>query len=55
MKVGWLIDPSERTCSAIAQNKNLKRSDEPDQIVPVPSFANESKLTVQELFAWLLE
>jgi Uma2 family endonuclease len=29
--------------------------DEPEQLLPVPSFARELQLTVGELFGWLLE
>lgn len=29
--------------------------DEPDEVLPVPSFASELNLTIKDLFAWLLE
>ena len=54
-EVGWLIDPREQTVFIYRPKQEPEVLDEPSQVVPVPSFANELKLTIQELFAWLLE
>lgn len=54
-KVGWLIDPREQTVFVYRPKQEPEVLDEPEQIILVPSFANELKLTIQELFAWLLE
>ena len=54
-EVGWLIDPREQTVFIYRPKQEPEVLDEPNQVVPVPSFANELKLTIQELFVWLLE
>ncbi|MBD1942681.1 Uma2 family endonuclease [Coleofasciculus sp. FACHB-712] len=53
--MGWLIDPKEQTVFVYLPNQLLEVFDEPEQQLPVPSFANELQLTVGELFGWLLE
>ncbi len=53
--MGWLIDPKEQTVFVYLPNQLLEVFDEPEQLLPVPSFANELRLTVGELFRWLLE
>lgn len=54
-EVGWLIDPKEQTVFIYRPKQEPEVLDEPDQVISVPSFASELKLTIQELFAWLLE
>lgn len=54
-EVGWLIDPGEQTVLIYRPKQELEVLDEPDKVVPAPSFATELKLTIKELFAWLLE
>lgn len=54
-QMGWLIDPKEQTVFVYLPNQLLEVFDEPEQQLPVPSFANELQLTVGELFGWLLE
>lgn len=54
-EVGWLIDPGEQTVLVYRPKQEPEVLDEPDKIIPAPSFANELQLTVRELFAWLLE
>lgn len=54
-QMGWLIDPDEQTVFVYRQNQKPEVLDEPDQVVPIPSFANEFQLTIKDLFAWLLE
>ena len=54
-EVGWLIDPSEQTVFIYRSKQEPEALDEPEQVVPVPSFASDLKLTIQDLFAWLLE
>jgi Uma2 family endonuclease len=51
----WLIDPEERTGFIYLPNRAPIACDQPDQLLPMPSFAAELELTVDELFAWLLE
>lgn len=54
-EVGWLIDLGEQTVFVYRTKQEPEVLDKPEQVIPVPSFANELKLTIQELFAWLLE
>jgi Uma2 family endonuclease len=54
-QMGWLIDPEEQTVFVYRPKQETEVFDEPDALLPVPSFASELKLTVQELFAWLFE
>jgi Uma2 family endonuclease len=54
-KMGWLIDPDERTVFVYLPKQQTLVFDLPEQQIPVPLFANELKLTVEEVFTWLLE
>ena len=54
-QMGWLIDPEEQTVFVYLPNQQPEVFDEPEQQLPVPSFANELKLTVGSLFGWLME
>jgi Uma2 family endonuclease len=54
-QMGWLIDPSERTIFVYRPQQQIEVFDESDMLIPVPSFASDLKLTVGDLFAWLLE
>ncbi len=53
--MGWLIDPDERAVFVYLPKQQIEVFDEPDALIPVPSFASEVQLTVGNLFAWLLE
>jgi len=54
-QVGWLIDPDEQTVFVYRSKQEPEVFDEPDEVIPTPSFANELQLTIQNLFAWLFE
>ena len=54
-QMGWLIDPGEQTVFVYRPKQELAVFDEPDEVLPVPSFASELNLTIKDLFAWLLE
>lgn len=54
-QMGWLIDPDEKTVLVYLPREQPEIFDEPEQMLPVPSFASELQLTVGELFSWLLE
>lgn len=54
-EMGWLIDPGEQTVFVYRSKREPEGLDELDKVIPVPSFANELDLTIEELFAWLLE
>lgn len=53
--MGWLIDPQEQTVFIYRSKVEMEVFDQPDQVLPMPRFADELHLTIQELFAWLLE
>lgn len=54
-QMGWLIDPDEQTVFVYLPKQQTEVFDEPDELLPVPSFASELQLTVKELFGWLLD
>ena len=54
-QMGWLIDPEEQTVFVYLPGQQTQVFDEPEERLPVPSFASELKLTVRDLFGWLLE
>jgi Uma2 family endonuclease len=54
-EMGWLIDPDEKTVFVYLPKQQILVFDLPEQQISVPSFANELKLTVEEVFTWLLE
>ncbi|WP_245927493.1 Uma2 family endonuclease [Aphanothece hegewaldii] len=53
-QMGWLIDPNEQTVFVYYPNQQPEIFDEGDQLLSVPTFASELKLTVNELFSGLL-
>lgn len=53
-QIGWLIDPEEQTVFVYLAAQQMKVFDEPGEQLPVPSFASELRLTVGDLFSWLL-
>ena len=54
-QIGWLIDPNEQTVFVYLPKQETEVFDEPDEIIPMPSFASDFHLTIKDLFAWLLE
>jgi len=54
-QMGWLIDPDEQTVFVYRPKQETEVFDEPDALLPMPSFASQLQLTVKDLFAWLLE
>lgn len=54
-QMGWLIDPGEQTVFTYRPRQEIEVFDEPDSVLPMPSFASELCLTVKDLFSWLLE
>ena len=53
--MGWLIDPDEQTVFVYRSKQETDRFDEPDELLPVSLFASELRLTVKDLFDWLME
>jgi|SRR6478672_5083496 len=54
-QMGWLIDPEEHSIFVFQPKQQPEVFDEPESVLPVPSFANEIQIKVRDLFAWLLE
>jgi Uma2 family endonuclease len=54
-QMGWLIDTHEQTVFVYFPNQQVQFFDQPEQQLPVPDFATEIKLTVGDVFGWLLE
>jgi Uma2 family endonuclease len=54
-QMGWLIDPDEQTVFVYRSKHETEVFDQPDQVLPMPPFAGELHLTINDLFAWLLE
>ena len=54
-QLGWLIDPKEKAVLIFYPNQSLDWLDQPEQLLPVPDFANNLQLTVGDIFNWLLE
>ena len=54
-QMGWLIDPDEQTVFVYLAKQQPEVFDEPEQKLPVPSFANQLNLSVGSVFGWLLE
>jgi Uma2 family endonuclease len=53
-QMGWLIDPDEKTIFVYRPKQEIELFDEPDEQLPMPSFAQGFNLTVKDLFDWLL-
>ncbi|WP_299409342.1 Uma2 family endonuclease, partial [Acaryochloris sp. IP29b_bin.148] len=56
-QLGWLIDPTEQTVLVYASEQALQvfDMDAPDRSLPVPNFALDVHLTVQDMVNWLLD
>lgn len=54
-QMGWLIDPEEQTVFVYLPKQQTEVFDELQEQLPVPSFASELRLTIGDLFGWLLE
>ncbi len=52
---GWLIDPAEPTVFVYRPQQETAVFDGPGEELLTPAFAKELQLTVEALFAWLLE
>ncbi len=52
-KMGWLIDPTDRSVFVCVPDRNLQIIDEPSIILPVPEFAKAVQLTVEQRFSWI--
>ncbi|ELS00472.1 hypothetical protein Xen7305DRAFT_00001730 [Xenococcus sp. PCC 7305] len=54
-KLGWLIDPGERSLFAYYPQQQFAFFEDANDVLPVPDFASSFQLTLGELFGWLME
>jgi Uma2 family endonuclease len=52
-KMGWLIDPAERSVFVYLGDRSTQVFDEEIDVLPVPEFAKDFHLTLGDLFGWL--
>lgn len=53
-QMGWLIAPADKAVLIYLPQQETSVLDEPDAALPVPSFAKDLAITVEDLFALLL-
>ena len=53
-QIDWLIDPAEKTVFVYHPKQEVEVFDQPDALLPVPSFVSELNLSIAGLFNWLL-
>ena len=53
-QMGWLIDSDEQSVFVYRPDQPTTVYDEPETQLPVPEFAKNFNLTVEELFNWLM-
>jgi Uma2 family endonuclease len=54
-EMAWLLDPDEELIFIYRANQALQICDRPEQVLPMPEFAINLKLTVETIFSWLSE
>ncbi len=54
-EVAWLLDPDEELIFIYRANQNVQLCDRPEQVLPMPDFAINLQLTVENIFGWLNE
>ena len=54
-QMGWLIDPEEQSVFVYLPDRPTEVFDEPEAGLPVPEFSKDFRLTLGDLFGWLLE
>jgi Uma2 family endonuclease len=52
-KLGWMLDPDDRAIVTFNENQQVEVFEEPTAILPVPEFAQEIRLTIEQIFGWL--
>ena len=54
-QLGWLIDPQEQLVLVYFKGQQPAFFEAETDVIPVPDFAKAFKLTLGELFGWLME
>ncbi len=52
-QLGWLIDPAERSVLVYPPKQQPELFEEPGDVLPVPIFASELQVTIDQMFSWL--
>jgi Uma2 family endonuclease len=52
-RLGWLIDPDERSVLVFPPAQQPELLQEPEEVLPVPELVADLRLTVGDLFGWL--
>lgn len=53
-QMGWLIDLDEKTVFVYYPKQETEVYEESENLIPVQAFTSKFQLTIEELFAWLL-
>ena len=53
--MGWLIDPQEQSIFVYQPQRSPEIFEEWESVLLLPSFAKEIKLTLGEIFEWLIK
>ena len=51
--LGWLLDPEESCIFVYDASRSVRVFEAADEVLPVPEFAKDVRLTAAEIFAWL--
>lgn len=54
-QMGWLIDPQEQSIFVYLPDQPPRIYDQPNSKLPTPQFAQDFEITLENLFAWLLD
>ncbi|MEM6838066.1 MAG: Uma2 family endonuclease [Cyanobacteria bacterium P01_C01_bin.120] len=54
-QMGWLIDPDDQSVFVYLPDQPTAVYDTPELLLPMPTFTQTFKLSVANLFAWLME
>jgi len=54
-QIAWLLDPDDKVIFIYRANQALQIYDRPEQTLPMPDFASDLQLTVENVFSWLSE
>ena len=53
-QMGWLIDPEDKAVFVYRPNQEIEILDEPDTVLPMPSFLEKVSYRVSDLFGLLI-
>lgn len=54
-QLGWLIDPAENLVLVYTPDQRVEAFEAAHSVLPVPAFATNLKLSLGEIFDWLME